>query len=530
MKPANYKILLISSNEGENLGIKSISAFLMLKGIDNLVIPYEPEKKETLVHLIKESNPAIIGFSLTYQRMFADFAELIVYLRHHGVKTHFTMGGHFPTIESIKILEYLPELDSIIRGEGEITLVELFRKINFSFLWGNIDGLCYRDEMGKIKVNNCRKLIENLDELPIPDRGKPHSINKNLKTANLLSSRGCYYSCSFCTNQSFFSDSPDIHRRSRSPQSVVKEMEYLHYAKGVNVFNFEGDDFLVNNGACRDWAFQFIDELKEKKLVGKIAWKMSCRINDIDKEILSEFKSAGLIGIYLDIESGNNTNLQMFNKRYSTDDFYKAVDILDQIGLAYELSLMLLNPNSTIETLKDDLKFIKRLSTSESAVIHFSKMIPYTGTPLFNQLLAEDRITGTFSSPDYHYTDSRIELLELILHKAFHYRNNDENGLVSLLRNAKSEWVLINTFSPGAGSFFYFRNIKPLIKEANQQLTDTISAILDLVSSLSYDEILNYWTIIENIVETHIEKEQKTTYLLNELLGYQTNYHYSEIC
>ncbi len=529
-EPENYKILLVSPHEGEFPGVKSISAFLTIKGIDNLSVPYEPGKKESLLHLIRESQPSIIGFSLTYQRMFDDFAELIVYLRRNGIMAHFTMGGHFPTIECIKIMEYLPELDSIIRGEGEITLMKLYRKLKFPFIWDNIDGLCYRDEMSKIKVNNCRKLIENLDELPIPEIVKSQMSKKSFRTANLMSNRGCYYSCNYCTSPGFYNETTGIQRRSRSPQSVVKEMEYLHYAKGVNIFNFEGDDFIINTAASRDWAYQFIDELKERKLTGKIVWKMSCRINDIERDIICDLQKAGLILIHLSIESGNNPNLQLFNNRYATEDILKVINLLNEIDLSFEFSVMLLNPYSTIETLKEDLKFIKRFSTSEAAVIHFSKMMVYTGTNLYNQLMSQDRITGTFSSPDYNYTDNRLELFELILHKAFHYRNNDKNGLVNLLRSAKAECLLINTFNPGAESFFYYRNLKPLIKEANKQLIETLGAVIDMISTLSYDEILNYWTIIENIVETHIEKEQRTTYLLNEILDYQLNFNHSEIC
>lgn len=527
-EPVNYKILLISPNEGEHLGIKSISAFLKLKDIDNHVVSYTPDKKEAVLHLIRESHPAIIGFSLTYQHLFDDYSDLIIYLRRNGVKAHFTMGGHFPTIESIKILEYLPELDSIIRGEGEITLLELYRKLNFPFIWENIDGLCYRDESGKIKINSCRKLIENLDELPIPEVVSPLVSKKNLKTTNLLVSRGCHYSCNHCTNKNFYSQTSGIQLRRRSPQNIVKEIEYLHYAKGVNIFNFEGDNFTTDNS--RDWAFQFIDELRERKLTGKIAWKMSCKINDLAKDILIELKNAGLIGINLHIDSGNNANLQSINSHYHIEDIIRIVNTLKEINLSYELSLLLLNPYSTIETIKEDLKFIKQIASYEATVIHFSKLMPYTGSQLFVQLMAEDRITGTFSSPDYNYTDNRLELLELILHKAFHYRNNDKNGLVNLLRNAKAECVLMNTFNPGAESFFFYRKIKPLIKEANKQLTETLSAVLDMISKLSYDEILNYWTILENLVETHIEKEQRTTYLLNEILDYHMNLNHSEIC
>lgn len=522
-----YKILLISPGEEDNLAIKGISSFLTIKGIDSIIISFSPEHKESVLKTIREINPSIIGFSLTYQRLFPDIAELIVYLRNHGIRAHFTMGGHFPTIESIRILQYLPELDSVIKGEGEITILELFKKLDQIWNWGNIEGLCFRDEMGKIKINTPRKLIENLDELPIPERTKIMHIGE-YKAATLQSSRGCFYNCSYCSNHSFYSQTDGIQKRSRSPRSIVKEMEFLHYSKGVKIFNFDGDDFFVNTQSGQNWGYQFVEELKEKKLPGKIAWKMSCKINDIDKTMLSEFKNVGLISIFIEIESGNNNNLQAFNKRYSTEDLFRAIEIIDSINLNYEFSLALLNPFSTFETLKEDLNFLKKINKTTSTAIHFSKMMPYAGTLLFNQLAAEERLTGTFSYPNYSYTDNRLDLFELFIHKAFHYRNNSNDGLVNQLRQARFHHLLTNTFKPGIGYYFYNRNIRPLIKEANQQMIETLNTALEMMDPLSYDEILNYWPILDNIVESHVENEQHTTFLLNELMHYQINLRHPE--
>ncbi len=62
--------------------------------------------------------------------MLPDFSDLICYLRNKGVKAHFNMGGHFPTVEYEETLKLIPGLDTLVRHEGEFTLLELFQQLD----------------------------------------------------------------------------------------------------------------------------------------------------------------------------------------------------------------------------------------------------------------------------------------------------------------------------------------------------------------------------------------------------------------
>ena len=174
---SNCDVLLVGYEDEENLGLRSMASFLVEKGIDVEILPCQNVSKEGILKQINKRNPKIIGFSLIFQRMIFDFAELIDYLRNNGVKSHFTIGGHFPTLEYEKILELLPGLDTVVRHEGELTLLDLYRHLKSQSQWSEIRGIAYRRN-GAIEVTSPRPLIQDLNSLPFP------VVNAGLKLSN----------------------------------------------------------------------------------------------------------------------------------------------------------------------------------------------------------------------------------------------------------------------------------------------------------------------------------------------------------
>jgi anaerobic magnesium-protoporphyrin IX monomethyl ester cyclase len=63
----------------------------------------------------------LIGFSLIFQFYVRNYGALIELLRAAGIRCHFTMGGHFPSLSYQETLAIIPELDSVVRFEGEQT-------------------------------------------------------------------------------------------------------------------------------------------------------------------------------------------------------------------------------------------------------------------------------------------------------------------------------------------------------------------------------------------------------------------------
>ncbi|MCK4816764.1 cobalamin-dependent protein, partial [bacterium] len=215
----NPDILLIGYEEWENIGLRSIAAFLNEHSVKVEILPCDKIPKENILSIIQREKPKIVGFSLIFQRMLYEFADLIDYLRQNGVTTHFTIGGHFPSIEFKNTLKSIQGLNSVIRGEGEETLLELFHHLDKPDSWKQIKGFSYLSDE-EIMVTPPRPLIQNLNNLPHPVRIDQVVTQRGLGLCSILASRGCYYNCSFCSIHQFYSGSPGPKRRSRSPTNV----------------------------------------------------------------------------------------------------------------------------------------------------------------------------------------------------------------------------------------------------------------------------------------------------------------------
>ena len=494
----NYNVALVGFEEGENLGLRYIAAFLISKGVSTIIIPYQPAGRERILQTLQLHQPKIVGFSLIFQRMLDDFNELIIYLRKNKITSHFTMGGHFPSIEPDKVLGTIHHLDSIIRCEGEITLLELYKNIDNPELWDGIDGLVFRKN-GSINTNKFRELIVNLDELPFPLRNQKPYTHKNIGLSTILSSRGCHYNCCFCSIHEFYKDSKGKNRRRRTPQNVVIEILYLHNTYQTKIFIFEDDDFPLKGEKNVEWIKLFVSELKRYDLHRKIIWRISTRIDEVDKSILEELMNYGLISVYLGIEAANDYSLNLFNKKYTVTDIYKTLGIFNDLNLPYEFGFMILHPYCTFDTIAEDLIFLKNISGSGLSNIHFTKMIPYAGTQIEKKMIEENRFKGSISNPDYFYLDERIDYYQLFLSLAFHHRNFDKNGLLESLRYSKFDQIIQSKFFTLStnGNNDLIRN---LMKLSNFIFIDSASKGLHFMKDKSLEEIFSKWDVLENLI------------------------------
>ncbi len=308
-------VVLVGYENQENLGLRSIASFLIQNGIRTTIEPCQNVPREVILTRLLSQKPKIVGFSLIFQRMLPDFASLITYLRENGVDAHFTIGGHFPTFEYRLLLDTVPALDTVVRHEGELTLHELYRRLEEPEEWVDIRGLAYR-RYGTAVANPPRPLISDLNSLPFPLRSLRAATHRDLGICSVASSRGCYYNCSFCSIHEFYREPKGPKRRSRSPANVANEMERLLQERGVHIFIFQDDDMFLKGQYHRQWLLDFLSELRTRGISERILWRISCRIDDLDPEMLIEMKASGLFGVYLGIESGSDRGLETFNKHY----------------------------------------------------------------------------------------------------------------------------------------------------------------------------------------------------------------------
>ena len=160
------------------------------------------------------------------------------------------LGGVHVTFWDDKALQECPQLDIVVRKEGENTILELMQNLEAGKNFSDVLGITYRKD-GKIVKNADRPYIEDLDSLPFPAHHL-WPLDRLRKYGNvmfpLMTSRGCVFWCEFCSAVRMFGR----RFRMRSPKNVVDELEYLHNTYGTDTFTFYDDAFTVDQSRVED--------------------------------------------------------------------------------------------------------------------------------------------------------------------------------------------------------------------------------------------------------------------------------------
>jgi radical SAM superfamily enzyme YgiQ (UPF0313 family) len=218
-------VLLVGAEELENLSTRYLAAVLRQHGFSVAIAPFSTAQETgAVVRQAQHTRPRLIGLSIIFQYRAPEFLALAARLRDALPTTHITTGGHFPTFVAPELLRDYPALDSVVRGEGELTLLELVQSLDTPAAWGAIRGLTFRRD-GQICVNTSRPLIADLDSLPFPARDTPPQHHLGIGFSPIVGSRGCYRNCAFCSIHAFYGASAGPRQRFRSVPNLVAEME-----------------------------------------------------------------------------------------------------------------------------------------------------------------------------------------------------------------------------------------------------------------------------------------------------------------
>jgi radical SAM superfamily enzyme YgiQ (UPF0313 family) len=352
-------------------------------------------------------------------------------------------------------------------------------------------------------------------------RSERQATHRGLGISTMLASRGCHYDCSFCSIHQFYGESPGPRRRTRSPDNVASEMERLFRDRGVRLFIFEDDDLFMRGHRQRQWINDWVWALRDRGIADRILWRVSCRVDDIDAQPIARMMEAGLISVYLGIEAGNAEGLRVFNKHYSVQDVLLALGTLRELDMPFEFGFMILHPESTFESIREDIDFLKEIGHDGSANVTFTKTMPYAGTALAHRLAQEGRLKGSVAAPDYGYRDPRLELLQIFFSSAFHFRNFHEEGLSERLRMAKFDALVTHKFfSDSYDTLAYREAVGELIQRSNQLALETMSVGVRFMAARTEEQILANWPLVQHLVRQEKAGEAQLSAALDRLLAH----------
>lgn len=454
-----------------------LSAVLQERGhtVQMIDVRDGPEK---ITERLVSQQPLVVGFSLIFQVFLPRFRRVAAHLRDHGVTSHFTIGGHFPSLCHDEVLKHFPELDSVVRFEGEHTIVELVDRLLDKRDWRETPGLAFLRN-GEVAESEPRPLVPDLDSLPYPYRPfEPQQIG-GFPTLPLLASRGCARRCSFCSIHTFYRNAPGKVVRVRKPAKVVEEMQYLLEHHGVRVILFQDDDFPLWGPAGRRWADELVGRMYDAGLVDRMIWKISCRAEYVEHELFRKLRDAGLFLVYMGLESGTEQGLKVLNKQMSVAENVAAVRTLKELEINVSYGFMLFDPSSTFESVRENLLFLKDITGDGRAAAIFSRMLPYGGTPIRDALKKEGRLRGDLTRPDYEFLDVRLNEFYRLLTPTVRPWIHRE-GLTYQLDYAWDELTTITRLVRGLeGAEEYQSALQSLTKEANERLFQHVEQCLD---------------------------------------------------
>lgn len=459
----------------ENIGIGALSAYLKKHGYRTKIYNANMENigNKELVSKVVNANPKVLGISLLYDLHVYNTYLLVKALRNKGYNGHITLGGPFATCTFELLISSLSGVDTIIRGEGEITLLNLVEAVSYDRDWRDINGIVWKDN-GRVRVNNPQKVIDDLSILPHVERdGLKHLKSKGIpiNVASIYSSRGCKGFCTYCS-------APIISRltkkgtwRPRSPESIISEIEYLVLELGINYLYFCDDNFFGYGPESKNRLKKLAQGIIEKKL--NIRFHAEVRVDSrIDIDLLKLLRQAGLQDVLLGIESGSQTTLNRWKKGTTVDRNKKAIQLLHNLNFNVEPSMILVDPLTSSKEFIETVEFIKETNLLKTSFpLHiFNQLIVFPGTSIEKELLDCEVIAPIksvksleqWSSPE----DLYVELQRLYC-RYYKIRDDKVNVVWSVLSKYSNTLTLLENRVPEY-LLFQRANIKNLPNKSKQ--------------------------------------------------------------
>ena len=288
---------------GEHLGLQSLKSNLLQHHHSVDIINACLERHTTLyetLSTVAENEFDLIGFTGP-QDVFAEVYWLANKIREKGFTKHITLGHDFATLNHELLLKKYKDFDSVIRGEGEHTIVKLASSLEKSSDLKAIDGLTFRlESTGGIISNKSRLPIQNLDDLPWVDRDDLGKVKRLHFSPSIYTKRGCPYQCSFCTT-GMVAIREGIRGsnvwRKRSASKVVDEMEILSKNYKVKYLSIVDDLYLAKGKDGAEHALTIAEEMISRNL--SIQYMIDCRIDSIDLNHFELLKKSGLNKVFV---------------------------------------------------------------------------------------------------------------------------------------------------------------------------------------------------------------------------------------
>lgn len=381
----------------EHLGVAHIAAYLRQHDYSVKIIDQNLSKEsmEELLDEVQTVQPQLIGVAC-YQEAYISLKHFIRKTKEILPKTHISLGGIFATNSFQIILSEIKELDSIILGDGEETLLQLANAIYNHHNWTKINHLTYPDD--PLLDQKTPKFDTDLSTLPNPSRDTLPIVLKNGLYPLLIGSRGCYGNCTYCSITT-----KNRQRRCREITAIIDEMEELSTNFGRNYVHMVDDTFIGKSQKDHQRIEQFAHELIRRNK--NLQFSIECRADEVNHELMRLLKEAGLTSVFMGIESGYQPTLDLFRKGITVEENLQALKTLRELGIPFTIGFIMFHPYTTFDEIKANLNFLFQTEQKNMLDSLHKKLMVFHNSRIAEDLRAKGLLTGTWynsSTPFLH--------------------------------------------------------------------------------------------------------------------------------
>lgn len=360
------------------LGLAYLASYVEQKGFHPKILDNSIQlmSRNRFKDYLLKTKPSLVGFTSSTSTFLQviDFASAV---KEYDSRIKVIVGGPHPSALPEDVLGY-DSVDIVVKGEGEETILELLNSLlREDADLSDIKGISYR-EGRQIRNNSPRELIGDIDILPFPAyhllpmsryRHSPFRRVTTGRSASIITSRGCAYNCTFCSNSVFGTGV-----RYRSPENVLDEIKSLVKNYSVGEIIFRDDAFTCDIERAKAIA-------RGIKAIGKdIKWSCFSRVNHASEELFELFYKAGCREICFGIESANQAVLDKAKKQISVSDTLKAINLCRKYKISSLCSVIIGLPGDTETTVTEGIRFFSKANPD---YIVFCVLVPMPGSELF---------------------------------------------------------------------------------------------------------------------------------------------------
>jgi magnesium-protoporphyrin IX monomethyl ester (oxidative) cyclase len=350
----------------EPLGLERVAAAARAAGHEVRVVDLQVLSRSLLEREMRSFAPEALGISLNYLANVPEAIDIARQVKSASPGCFVFFGGHSVSFIAEHVLQQAEgAVDAIVRGEGEPAVAPLLEAARDGGL-ETVPGVVCADGRGPAP-----RLLDTLDDLPpardLMRRRNRYFIGELDPCASIEFTRGCPWDCSFCSAWTFYGRS----YRKASPEAAAQEMATI---REPNVFIVDDVAFIRP-----EHGHGIAAELERRKIRKQYYLETRSDVLLRNEEVFERWTRLGLRYMFLGMEAIDAEGLDLYRKRVSPDENFRALEAARRMGIMVAINLI-------VDPAWDEEQFrlVREFALSVPEIVHLTVMTPYPGTEIWH--------------------------------------------------------------------------------------------------------------------------------------------------